>query len=323
MAEWLYEAGIGENRAVFVDGDRIIEARIELPGLRAGTVADARLTNILIPGRRGIATLISGEEVLVEPLDRTTEGGMLRIEIIREAIPEPGAVKRAKGKITYAPLLDGPDLAQQIGLHCVMTPRDPDSFEAAGWSELIEQAASGIVGFDGGTIRISLTPAMTLIDADGTLPALQLALAGVTAAARAIRAFGVAGNIGIDLPTVAGKADRLAIAEALDAMLPPPFERTAVNGFGFLQVVRPRVRASLLEMATYQPASFFTRALMRRAQRANIVGASEVIAAPNIIRLLQQNPEWLQQLERQNGGPTSLRADSNLSVIGGSINRIS
>ena len=43
MAEWLYEAGIGEARAALVEDGAIVEARIELEGLRAGTVEEGRL----------------------------------------------------------------------------------------------------------------------------------------------------------------------------------------------------------------------------------------------------------------------------------------
>ena len=39
---------------------------------------------------------------------------------------------------------------------------------------------------------------------------------------------------------------------------------TAVNGFGFVQIVRPRARASLVELAQDRPA-FEARALLRRA----------------------------------------------------------
>ena len=44
MAEWLFEAGIGEHRAALVEDGVITEAAIELPGtLRLGTIARARL----------------------------------------------------------------------------------------------------------------------------------------------------------------------------------------------------------------------------------------------------------------------------------------
>jgi hypothetical protein len=316
LAEWLYETGIGENRAILVEDGRIIEARIEWPGLRVGTVANARLTRILMPGRRGIATLDSGDEVLVEPLDRTTEGGIVHVEIVREAIPEPGAVKRAKGRITGTPLCDGTDLATQVSAQRVIGLQEPDAFEDLGWSELLEQATTGIVPFVGGTVRISLTPAMTLVDIDGTLPPLPLAMAAAKAAARAIRLFGITGNIGVDLPTVAGKTERTALAEAFDAELPPPFERTAVNGFGFLQLIRPRTSASILERAQFEAPRFAAVALIRRIQHARIVGAAQVTAPANVIDIFHKNQDWLQQLERQNGGSISLRIDQNTSVMG-------
>src|SRR6187397_3187227 len=107
---------------------------------------------------------------------------------------------------------------------------------------------------------------MILIDVDGNLPAAELAVAGARAAAAAIRRHGIGGSIGIDLPTVDSKATRLAAAKAIDALLPKPFERTAVNGFGFLQIVRPRTHASQLEMAADR-AIFETAAVLRRAAR--------------------------------------------------------
>ncbi len=92
----------------------------------------------------------------------------------------------------------------------------------------------------------------------------ELAIAGARAAAEAIRRHGVGGSIGIDLPTVEGKAARQAAADAVDEVLPKPFERTSVNGFGFLQIVRPRTHASLFELAADR-ASFEARALLRAA----------------------------------------------------------
>src|SRR3546814_19771129 len=91
------------------------------------------------------------------------------------------------------------------------------------------------IGFAGGALRISLTPAMTLIDIDGDLPPAELARTGAEAAGAAIRRLDITGSIGIDLPTMGSKAERQNAAEALDAALPPPFERTALNGFGFMQ----------------------------------------------------------------------------------------
>jgi hypothetical protein len=155
---------------------------------------------------------------------------------------------------------------------------------------------------------------MTLIDVDGSLPAAELATAGAGAAAQAIRRLDIGGSIGIDLPTIRGKAERQAPAEAVDARLPQPFERTAVNGFGFLQIVRPRPRASLLELAQDR-AGFEARALLRRAAfEPN--GPKRLAAHPAVIAVLEGKPDWIEALARQVGGTVTLRAEPSLPIHG-------
>ena len=319
MAEWLYEQGIGEDRAILVEDGGILEAAIELPGtLRCGTVAQGRLTAILIPGRRGIVALDSAE-VLVEPLPpRLAQGQTLRVEILREAISEPGRPKRARGRASEADLREGPTLAERIGALSRPTS-GPDRFEQAGWSELLEEAATGEIGFAGGALRMSLTPAMTLFDVDGALPPADLAKAGAAAAGRAIRRLAIAGSIGIDLPTMAGRAERQAAAAALDAALPQPFERTAVNGFGFLQIVRRRERASIAETVQADPAGAAARALIRRAERAQGAGGLTIAAAPAVIARIEQAPQWLDALARRIGAPVGLRAEPGLAISAGHV----
>ncbi len=321
MAEWLLEEGIGETRAILVEGVEIIEAAIELPDtLLAGTVADARLTAILVPGRRGIAKLGDGSEVLVEPLPlRLSEGQALRIEIVREAIPEPGRTKLAKGRASDDSPRPGPSLADRIGSFEPHRTPGPDLFEQAGWSELLEEAATGEIAFPGGSLRMSLTPAMTLFDVDGALPPAALAAAGAEAAGRAIRRLGIGGSIGIDLPTLAGKADRQTAAAALDLVLPQPFERTAVNGFGFLQIVRRRERVSLPELLQADPVGARVRALLRRAERSPGVGERILHAAPAVAARLRDEPGWLDMLARRVGAPVEVRAEPGLPISAGHV----
>src|SRR3546814_6368766 len=102
----------------------------------------------------------------------------------------------------------------------------------------MEEAISGEIGTEAASLRIFLTPAMTLIDVDGSLPPAQLGPKGAALAAKAIRRMGITGSIGIDLPTMNNKDERQIAANLFDKHLPQPFERTAVNGFGFLQVIR-------------------------------------------------------------------------------------
>jgi hypothetical protein len=319
LAEWLYEEGIGENRAVLVDDGRILEAAIELPdALRVGSGVGGRLAEIHVAGRRGLVRLASGE-ALVEPLPpHLTEGQRVRIEIVREALPERGRPKPARGRVTDAPECEGPGLLERI----CGGPRlagEADPFEEAGWSELLEEAITGEISFPGGGLRMSLTPAMTLFDVDGTLPPAALAVVGAEAAGRAIRRFGTGGSIGIDLPTLSGKAERQAAAAALDAVLPQPFERTAVNGFGFLQVVRRRERVSLPELLQSDPAGAAARALLRRAEWAGGVGERVIHAAPAVIARIEARPEWTAELARRIGAPVALRAEPGLAISGGHV----
>jgi hypothetical protein len=309
LAEWLYEEGIGENRAILVDRGAILEAAIELPGLRAGAVVEARLTNMA-----GAATLADGD-AMVSPLPAGLgEGATFRVEVVREAIPEFGRPKPPKLRPTDLALRPGPALRERIGDPQPLASLWPDRFEEAGWSETLEQAARGEIGFEGGALRMSLTPAMTLFDVDGSLPPAALAEAGAAAAARAIRRFGIAGSIGIDLPTLP-RDQRQAAAAIVDRIVPQPFERTAVNGFGLLQIVRRRERPSLAELLQADPAGAAARALLRRAERH--AGPVALHAAPAVIARIE--PSWLALLERRTGGAAALRAEPGLAISAGHV----
>jgi ribonuclease G len=313
LAEWLYEEGIGENRAILVEDEDIIVAAIELPGeMRCGSVLAGRLVRIAIPGRRGIVSTDQGE-VMVEPLPAAlTEGQKVRVEIVREPIAEPGHPKLAKGRISDEEEKEGPTLAERIGSPPPLRSLGPDLFREAGWSELIDEALGEPIDFAGGELRMSLTPAMTLFDIDGFLPPFELALAGAEAAALAIRRLDIGGSIGIDLPTVASRDERLRIVAELDAILPKPFERTAVNGFGFLQVIRRRERRSLPELIQWDEVGAAARDLLRTAERA--IGACELAAAPAVIARLRANPEWLDTLARRIGGAVGLREEPRFTT---------
>jgi hypothetical protein len=328
MGEWLYEAGIGEARAALIENGAIVAAQIEADddGVKAGTIADARLTRIVIPGRRAIVTLDSGAEALIEPVPGgVSEGGKLRVEIHRAALPEPGRAKLALARAAAADAVPvaGPDLLARIEASGVpvrrVLPHQSDALEAAGWSELIEEAASGLCDFEGGALRLSLTPAMNLIDVDGWLAPAELAVAGAAAAARMIVRHDIGGSIGIDLPTAGSKAARLAAAEAVDLLLPQPFERTAVNGFGFLQIVRRRARASLPERVQGDPVGAAARALLRRAERTPGAGTRTIRAAPAVIALIEQRSDWRDELAWRIGAPIALRADAALVISGGHV----
>jgi hypothetical protein len=309
--EWVIEHGIGETRAVLVEDAHIVEARILREGVTpAGTVLAAQLVT---SGRNAVARAGGDEYLLPKGAPGISEGGRLNIEITREALAGGEPWKRPLARPTDA----APAPAPAIDGELLSLAAPDDRLEALGWSDLLDEARSGIVRFPGGELSVALTPAMTLIDVDGSLPPEQLAFAGAQAAARAVRRHGIGGSIGIDLPTIGGKVARQAVAEAVDAVLPQPFERTAVNGFGFLQIVRPRRHASLFELATDR-AGFESRALLRRAGRE--VGAVTLVAHPAVLAALQ--PGWTDRLAAQVGGPVTLRAEPGLAMSAAYAHRL-
>ena len=310
MAEWLYEAGIGEARAALIEGERILEAQVEPEGSgpRAGSILAGRLAEIITPRLHGRVTLDGGGEALLDGIPAgMTQGVALLVRIVREAIPEAGRAKRPRAVVA----LDergprpGPDLLARItatGLPVhALRAHEPDRLEQAGWSEVLEEAADGEIAFPGGALRLSVTPAMTLFDVDGSIALEPLAVAAASAVGQAIRRLGIAGSIGVDFPTLAGKAARKAVADALDAALPQPFERTAMNGFGFLQIVRRRVRPSLPDLLLHDPAGAAVRAALRRIERDPPRAGQPVLLSPAALARLAAHPEWQAEIARRTG----------------------
>jgi len=311
--EWLIERGIGETRMALIDAGDIVEARILLDGQRrAGCVIAARLLSAGIRGRNAVARSADGQEYLL-PRGATgcAEGGTIAIEVTREAIPGAEPWKRPLAQLTDQPLGDAPESVGQS----LAFPAPADALGAMGWNDLIDEARSGIVRFPAGELAVEPTRAMIMIDVDGASEPDELALAGATAAANAIRRLDLQGSIGIDLPTGASKQSRQDAAALFDAIIPQPFERTAVNGFGFIQIVRPRRRASLVDLAADR-AAFEARALLRRAA-FEPAGAKTLVAHPALVAVFEAKPEWLDALAAQAGGAISLRPDARLAMAGG------
>ena len=317
MPEWLVECGLGETRAVLADGDAIIDARIELDGaVPAGSVVPARLTSIGTNGRNAVALGDNGSEYLLpRGAPGVAEGAAIAVEVTRERIPGSEPWKRPLGRIAEKAPEMLPPLAERLGASTLPFPGLEDRLGTLGWNDLIDEARTGMVTFAGGELRISATPAMTLIDVDGYLGPEELAVAGAREAVRAVRRLDLGGSIGVDLPTSGSKAARQAAAAAIDAELPQPFERTAVNGFGFVQIVRPRLRPSLIELAQDQ-APFEARALLRRAAFEK-PGPKRLVALPAVIRLFESRADWTGELARQVGGAIELRGDPTLPMSGG------
>lgn len=313
MAEWLVEEGIGEDRAVRLDGDDIIAARVQWPGeLTVGLIEDAVLVSRAAGSRRGTARFANGEEVLVDKLPpAASEGAPIRVEVTRPPIGERGRRKLGQARPVDAAPRPALSLAERLRDegHAVRVVRD---FPAS-WADLAAEAFAAEVAFPGGSLQFSPTPAMLLVDIDGTLAPRPLALAAVQPLADALRRFDLGGSIGIDFPTLQEKADRRAVDEALEAALADwPHERTAMNGFGFVQIVARLQRPSLLHRATFQRTAMAARLLLRQAERLD--GAGAVLLSSHPALEAQLKPEWLAELARRTGRDVRWEAQPGLAI---------
>jgi hypothetical protein len=301
LAEWYVEEGIGEHRAIRLDGERIVASRVEWPGeLAVGLVADAVLVSRASGSPRGTARFAGGEEALVEKLPPSAgEGAAIRLEVTRPALGERRRRKLARARPTDDAPRPAPTLAERLRIegHEVRVVRE---FPAADGGELQAEAFAAEVAFPGGSLQFSPTPAMLLVDVDGTLDPRSLTLAAVAPLAAALRRFDCGGSIGIDFPTLANKEDRRAVDATLAAALADwPHERTAMNGFGFVQLVARLERPSLLHRAAFQRAGLAARGLMRRAEL--LQGAGALLLSGHPALEAQLNPEWLAELARRTG----------------------
>ena len=300
----MIETGIGETRAALIENGEIVEARVRREGVTpSGTILEAKL--VAVAPR---VTVEAGGEQFLLPrgVSGISEGSNLRIEIIREALGGTESWKRGLARRTEDEPRPAPPLAEGR----------PGAIE--GWDELLDEARSGLVGFDGGELRIEPTAAMTMIDIDGWLVPDKLAQMGAWAAACAIRRLDIGGPTGVDFPTLKGREARQQVDSILAEYLPSPAERTAMNGFGFVQVVRPRSRASLIDLAADR-AAFEARALLRRVGAE--IGAIRLVAHPSVVRLLEGQSNWLDRLARQVGGTVTLRSDPSLAMSAGHAER--
>ncbi|MET1756534.1 ribonuclease [Novosphingobium sp. RD2P27] len=317
MAEWLVEHGIGEDRAILVDHGDIIAARLHRPGkLTAGLVTDAKLASRSSGARRGTLLFDSGEEALVDALPRDArEGAPLRVVVTRAALAEKGRYKRAQARPTDEPSRSAPSLIKALRASGQQA-RSVSRFPQDDWPEIIAEALDGNIAFAGGALQISPTPAMTLIDVDGTLPPAQLARAALPVIASAIRRFDLAGSIGIDFPSVEAREDRRTVDEGLLAALSDwPHQRTAMNGFGFVQLVARLERPSILSTVQQDPARTGALLLLRRAEDVSAPGSLLLVGHPQVISAI--SPPLRDELITRTGRSVSFKADPGLALLGG------
>lgn len=305
MPDWLIERGIGEDRALLIENDRILAAKCRWHGeLHAGQQVEAKLTTKR--GSRGTGELADGREILLDKLPRElTEGANLPVVITRSAIAERGRLKLPSARPADTVRTGTADVFE--------TGKTVHRFPAGSWEDIWEEASRGQVDFAGGSLLFAVTPAMTLIDIDGDLGPRELSVKAAHVIGDMLGRFDLGGSIGIDFPTLEAKADRKAVDAALDEALDHwPHERTAMNGFGFVQLVARLEGPSLLHRLATSRVSAAARMALRRAERVEGAGITLLTVHPALKAKLK--PEWLEELEKRTGRQVRIETDPGLAI---------
>ncbi len=356
----LWDAGPGEIRAGLVEDGTLSEFRIiRQRGQKAHYAAGERYTARIVRnlgGGKALVTLGGDVEALLENAPKLAEGALLAVEMARAPLPEPGRWKRAlvkpipglkpqaepgwhfsaEPRILFlrrvASSIDGlvcadPIAAAAIRNDCpemaVPVAIDAATIANAGFDELIDAAVTAEFPVAGGMLSIERTRAMTMIDIDGSGDPLALNLAAAQEIPRLLRLLDIGGQVGIDFPGLADRKARLAVDAALGraCALLGPHQRTAINGFGFAQIVRPRTGPSIPEIlcgTTPGQLSLESRAiaLLRDAGRSVGHGKRQLVAPPAIIGLIRQWPEETGALRHLLGAEIELVSDPGVTGYG-------
>jgi ribonuclease G len=322
MREIAFDASPGETRAVMFEDGVAVALHIWREGHAApGSVIDARIVSKA--GGRAFLALANGEEAVIAPSPPESEGTAIRVEIIRARLCEPGEVKLATARLSEADLsVIGED--QWRARLC----EQADTIIRAGadFDDHFDSAQAGQSDVDGATIWFERTKAGLVFDVDGSGDAFAINRTAAAEIARLLRLLQIGGAAMIDFIGMENKAARLAVAEAFDeASISDPrgFERTSINGYGLMQVIRAKPGPSILDTL------FGTRrvslsdetlilALLRAASRTSGAGVRRCVTTPALATQLEL-PAWqplIAQAARQAGAPIEIVADASVRGYG-------
>ncbi len=308
ISDWFVERGIGENRALLTIDGQICGARLHWPGeLFAGQSVKATLASKTAGSRRGTALIATGQEVLVDHLPPDlSEGEQAVLTITRAAIAEKRRSKHAQGRYVSGDQVDDAEWLNDA--------QNTREFASGCWEDIWHAASSGEVNFAGGSLSFSVTPGMTVIDVDGDGSARELSLAAVPYIARWLALFDLGGNIGIDFPTIEAKVDRRAVDQALESALENwPHERTAMNGFGFVQLVARMGGPSLLHRFATSRVGMCARYAVRVAERVEGIGPILLLRVHPALKA-KIKTDWIEELARRTGREVRIETDPGLAL---------
>jgi hypothetical protein len=324
--------------------------------LPAGEHYTARIIEKLERGK-ALVTLGGNSQAVLQPVPKIPDGSLIAVEMTRSPVPEPGRwklplVRPAPNKVaqsepgwhfsaepweTFARKMVSrvdaficKDAASANELRDRILPAgappvriDASAIADADFEGLIDQSVSGEFAISAGMLSVERTRAMTMIDIDGKGEALALNLAAAREIPRLLRMLDIGGQVGIDFLSLPDRRARLAVDEVLAkaCAILGQHERTAINGFGFAQIIRPRTGPSIPEIlcgTTPGRLSLESRAvaLLREAGRSVGRGKRQLAALPAIIDLIRQWPEETGALRHALGAEIELVPDAAATGYG-------
>ena len=285
----------GERRAALVENGNIVEIHIQRDMQWVlGEGGHGRVDRKTPAGAYVIAD--DGGELLLRSKISDTDGTLVAYEVVREAISEPGRIKLPEVK-----LIDSASgtLQQKDGLWARRIALIGQKCLTAPIAQGFDIAIAGQSQLGDVAISFQRTKAGLVFDVDGIGDAFVINSIAATEVARLLRLYQVGAMVMIDFVSMESKAQRTKIAEIFDAAAAfdgRPFERTAINGYGLMQVVRARPRPSVLDLlfgTRIAALSDETQAywILRAVAQSSGFGVRTVSARPGVVRLLNSQ-QW-------------------------------
>jgi len=312
----------GERRAALVEDGNIVEIYIQHDALWAlGETGAGRIDRKTPSGAYVITD--DNSELLLRSKISDPEGMRVTFEVTREAIAEPGRVKPAEIALRDSGVL--PSL-QKDALWDARLMAFEQPVISASIADGFDIALSGQSQLGSVIISFQRTKAGLVFDVDGIGSAFDINQVAAAEIARLLRLYQVGAMVMIDIVSMEAKAQRTQIAEIFDAAARSdarPFERTAINGYGMMQVVRARPRPSVLDHlfgTRIAALSDQTQAywLLRAVAQSSGFGARTVTARPGVAALLESQKwaGWRAQAMRAAGADMLVVADEKAAGYG-------
>ena len=312
----------GERRAACVEDGQIVEIHIQRDAHWVlGECGMGRVDRRTAAGAYIITE--DGSEVLLRGKTGAAEGTKVAFEVTREAIAEPGRIKPPE-----VILHDGlpADALSKDGLWEQRLAAFGCSTATQSLNEGFDTAIAGYAQVGDVIISFQRTKAGLVFDVDGIGDAFAINRIAAVEIARLLRLYQVGAMVMIDFVSMEAKAQRAEIANIFDAASAKdsrPFERTAINGYGLMQVVRARPRPSVLDHlfgTRIAALSDETQAywLFRSAARSSGFGDRTITARPAVAHLLSSE-RWAHlrtECARLAGAGVAVVADENATGYG-------